>query len=128
MAAIALAVRDQIEAFKPHVSVIQALRDPGMKVRHFEELNNQTGIQMSLTPTLTLKNLLLLGVMEFEETVKTVADAAAKEFSIESALKRMMAEWKTIRMDVFPYKNTGEQTIALFYFSQYWRKLTNVTV
>lgn len=118
MAVVALAVRDQIEAFKPYIGVIQALRDPGMKTRHFEELNNQTGIQMALTPSLTLKNLLLLGVMEFEETVRTIGDAAAKEYSIESMLDKMMAEWKTITMDVIPYKNTGTISFSCSLFFQ----------
>jgi len=107
IAAIALTIRDQIEAFKPYISMIQALRHPGMKTRHFEELNKQIGIQMELTPTLTFKSLLFLGVMKYEDIVKTVADAAAKEYLIENALDKMITEWQTIMMDILPYKNTG---------------------
>ncbi|KAM0726282.1 Dynein axonemal heavy chain 1 [Formica fusca] len=107
IAAIALTIRSQIEAFKPYIGMIQALRDPGMKTRHFEELTKEIGIQMELTPTLTFKTLVFLGVMKFEDTVKTVADAAAKEYLIEGALDKMMIEWETITMDVLPYKNTG---------------------
>lgn len=107
MAAIALTIRDQIEAFKPYVGMIQTLRHPGMKNRHFEKLTKETGIQMALTPTLTFKNLLILDIMKHEETLKTVADAAAKEFLIETALDKIITDWKTITMDVLPYKNTG---------------------
>lgn len=109
IAAIALTIRDQIEAFKPYIGIIQALRDPGMKTRHFEELTKQIGIQMELTPTLTFKSLLFFGVMKYEDTVKTVAEAAAKEYLIESAMDKMITEWKTITMDILPYKNTGTQ-------------------
>lgn len=107
IAVIALSIRDQIEAFKPYISMIQALRDPGMKIRHFEELNKQTGIQMELTPTLTFKSLLFLGIMKYEDIVKTVADAAAKEYLIENALNKMISEWQTIMIDILPYKNIG---------------------
>ncbi|KAG7197921.1 hypothetical protein KM043_016158 [Ampulex compressa] len=107
VAAIALTIRNQIETFKPHASMIQALRNPGMKARHFDELSAQTGIQMTLTPSLTFKNLVVLGIMQFEDAIKTVAEAAAKEYSIEGTLNKMISEWETITMDVLPYKNTG---------------------
>lgn len=94
--------------------MIQALRDPGMKDRHFKELREHTGIQMALTPTLTFKNLVVLGVINFEETIKAVTDAAAKEYSIEDVLNKMIAEWKIITMDVIPYKTTGMQNHWFF--------------
>lgn len=61
-----------------------------MKNRHFEKLTKETSIQIALTPTLTFKNLLVLDVMKHEETLKTVADAAAKEFLIETALDKII--------------------------------------
>lgn len=112
MIAIAVTIKDQIEAFKPYIGVIQALRCPGIKNRHFEELNKKTGIQMALTPTLSFKTLLVLNIMKHKETVKTVADTAAKEFLIESTLDKMMTDWKTITMDILPYKDTGAQNIS----------------
>lgn len=87
--------------------MIQALRNPGMKTRHFEELTKETGIQMELTPTLTFKSLVFLDVMKYEDIVKAVAEAAAKEYLIEGVLDKMMTEWETITMDILPYKNTG---------------------
>ncbi|XP_032680816.1 dynein heavy chain 1, axonemal [Odontomachus brunneus] len=73
---VALTMKNQIEAFKLYIGVIQALREPKMKAHHFEELLKKTGVQMTLTPTLTLKHLLILGVMEFEDIVMAVANAA----------------------------------------------------
>lgn len=116
MAAIAHTVRDQIEAFKPCVGVMQALRNPGMRPRHFEKLIKQTGIQITLTPDLTFKSLLVLDVMKYEEIVKSVTDVAAKEYLIESTLLTMMAKWRTIKMDVFPYKNTGMREPSFFVY------------
>ncbi|KAG5345241.1 DYH1 protein, partial [Acromyrmex charruanus] len=105
MIAIAVTIMDQIEAFKPYISVIQALRCPGMKNRHFEELNKKIGIQIALMPTLSFKNLLGLNIMKHKETVKTIADTAAKEFLIESTLDKMITDWKTITIVVLPYKD-----------------------
>ncbi|XP_035733901.1 dynein heavy chain 1, axonemal-like [Vespa mandarinia] len=105
--AVAENIRDQIEDFKPHIGMIQSLRNPGMKPRHFDELSVITGIQMALTPTLTFKELILLGIMEYEEVVMKVADEAEKEYSIEGILDKMINAWDTITMDVIAYKNTG---------------------
>jgi len=88
--------------------MIEALRDPGMKDRHFEELSAETGIHIVLTPTLTFKNLIILGIMNFEETVKTIAEGAAKEYSIEAVLQKIISHWKTVTMDIIPYKATGK--------------------
>lgn len=87
IAAIALVVKKQIDAFEPCVGVMKVLRDPGMKTRHFEEFSAQTSLSIALTPTLTFKNLLVQGIMNYEEIVKSVASAAAKEYSIERALR-----------------------------------------
>lgn len=112
MQAIAIAIRQQIDEFKPYISLIQALRDPGMKDRHFEQLSAQTGIQMALKPSITFKSLLMLGIEEFEELVKTVADTAAKEYATERTLNKMIEEWETIVMEILAYKTTGRY----FYF------------
>ncbi|XP_011146850.2 dynein heavy chain 1, axonemal-like, partial [Harpegnathos saltator] len=79
VAAVAHIVMDQIETFKPYIGVILALREPTMKTHHFEELLKKTGIQMALTTTLTFKNLLTLGIMEFEDIVKTVANVTRRD-------------------------------------------------
>ncbi|XP_018339413.1 PREDICTED: dynein heavy chain 1, axonemal-like isoform X2 [Trachymyrmex septentrionalis] len=111
MFAIAITIKDQIEVFKPYISVIQALRCPGMKNRHFKELNKKIGIEF--TPTLSFKNLLDFNIMEHKETVKTVADTAAKEFLIENILDKIMTDWKTIRMNVLPYKDTDKYIVKI---------------
>ncbi|XP_060831781.1 dynein axonemal heavy chain 1-like [Bombus pascuorum] len=111
--AIAIAIRQQMDEFKPYVSLIQALRDPGMKDRHFEQLSAQTGIQMALKPSITFKSLLMLGIEEFEELVKTVADTAAKEYATERTLNKMIEEWETIVMEILAYKTTGTYIIKV---------------
>lgn len=62
---------------------------------------------MALTPSMTFKTLLFLGIQEFEELVKTVADTAAKEYATERTLNKMIVEWETIVMEILPYKTTG---------------------
>ncbi|KYN02640.1 Dynein heavy chain 1, axonemal [Cyphomyrmex costatus] len=51
--------------------------------------------------------------MKHKETVKIVADTAAREFLIESALDKMITDWKTITMDVLPYKDTDKYIMKI---------------
>lgn len=105
---IANEIREQIDAFRPYVNLIQALRNPGMHARHFIELSDRIGIQISMTPTLTLKNCIVLGIMEFEEIVIKISEGAAKEHSIEESLDKMYSEWQNITMEFIPHKTSGE--------------------
>ena len=40
---VATDVKSQIEAFKPYVPLIQGLRNPGMRQRHWEQLSQDLG-------------------------------------------------------------------------------------
>lgn len=102
-----------------------------MKDRHFEQLSAQTGIQMALKPAITFKSLLILGIQEFEELVKIVADIAAKEYATERTLNKMIEEWEMIVLELLPYKTTGkcfffyyicsiDQKLYLYFILQYF--------
>lgn len=40
---VAIEVRTQIEEFKPLIPLIQSLRNPGMRQRHWDEFGQETG-------------------------------------------------------------------------------------
>ena len=96
------------------MGVIQALRSSGVKPRHYEELSQRTGFQMVLTPSLTFKELIRLGIMDFEDIVKETAESASKEYAIEGALLKMKTEWESMKMEVMPYKATGKPITSSF--------------
>ncbi|XP_044001574.1 dynein axonemal heavy chain 1-like [Aphidius gifuensis] len=97
---------NEIDKFKPHMSLLKSLRHHGIKAKHFEDLSTRTGIEISFTRALTLEGLLTLGIMDFKDDISDVSDIAQKEYTIESTLKKMMQEWQEIKMDVIDYKNT----------------------
>ncbi|XP_011297154.1 dynein heavy chain 1, axonemal-like [Fopius arisanus] len=107
MLSVAVDIGWKIESFKPYVGLVKSLRNPGLEAKHLEEINSRTGIKVVLTPPSNLKGLLDLGIMDFKDTIAEVSDKATQEYTIGSALDKMIAEWASVKMDILIYKETG---------------------
>lgn len=80
---VASIIHSKIEDFHPSIHLIQGLRNPGMKNRHWEILSER--IQMKVRPTanLTLTHCLELGLQKHVDDITHVAEVAGKEYAIE---------------------------------------------
>lgn len=67
------------------------------------------GIKLEWTTALTFNNCLEMGLEKFADVIIQIADDATKEFSIEHTLNKMKAEWENNRMELTPYKQTGNE-------------------
>lgn len=85
---MAALVRSRIEDFLPCVPVIQGLRNPGMKSRHWEMLSERTQIKVMAKANLTFARCLELGLHNYVDDIATVAEIAGKEFTIEQVSKQ----------------------------------------
>ncbi|KAG8290065.1 hypothetical protein J6590_091041 [Homalodisca vitripennis] len=112
---IARQVKEDIEKFKPYIPMILAVRNPGMRQRHWDDLYEKTGVKIQMTPVLTFSRCLDLGLEEHAEVAVRLSEEAAKEYVIEQALDKMEAEWDVVNMEVSPYKNTGQMTPVVFF-------------
>uniref|UniRef100_A0A2K6RAQ5 Dynein axonemal heavy chain 1 n=1 Tax=Rhinopithecus roxellana TaxID=61622 RepID=A0A2K6RAQ5_RHIRO len=103
---VALDIRARIEEFKPYIPLIQGLRNPGMRNRHWETLSNQININVRPKANLTFARCLEMNLQDHIESISKVAEVAGKEYAIEQALDKMEKEWSTIMFNVLPYKAT----------------------
>ncbi|XP_072136794.1 dynein axonemal heavy chain 1 isoform X1 [Mobula birostris] len=104
---VAVKIRSMIEEFKPYIPLIQALRTPGMRNRHWELLSEQIQTPIKPKANLTFARCLDMNLQDHIEAIAKVAEVAGKEYAIEQALDKMEAEWENILFDVMPYKETG---------------------
>ncbi|XP_058497468.1 dynein axonemal heavy chain 1 [Solea solea] len=104
---VANTICSKIEDFRPHVPLLQGLRNPGMRSRHWEMLSERIKMTVKLKANLTFSRCLELGLQSHVEDITHVAEVAAKEYSIEQALEKMEQDWATVVFDVVPYKETG---------------------
>jgi dynein heavy chain, axonemal len=107
-AQIATEMRDEVDTFKPRVPIITALRNPGMRDRHWNELSQSTGTEFPKDKTfVTLQQLVDLGLVKSMPEVEKIAEKAGKEYSIESALNKMAKAWENVMLIIEPYRETG---------------------
>ncbi|MBZ3886078.1 Dynein heavy chain 1, axonemal [Sciurus carolinensis] len=103
---VALDIRARIEEFKPYIPLIQGLRNPGMRNRHWDVLSNEININVRPKANLTFSRCLEMNLQDHIESISKVAEVAGKEYAIEQALDKMEKEWSTILFNVLPYKET----------------------
>ncbi|XP_077133083.1 dynein axonemal heavy chain 1 isoform X2 [Ranitomeya variabilis] len=104
---VAQDIKGRIEEFKPYIPLIQGLRNPGMRNRHWEILSEQIKINIKPKSNLTFTRCLEMKLQDHIESIAKVAEIAGKEFSIEQALDKMEGEWSSVFFNILPYKETG---------------------
>ncbi|KAJ3073482.1 Dynein heavy chain 1, axonemal [Podochytrium sp. JEL0797] len=104
---VATQVKDEMDEFKPNLPLIQALRNPGMRDRHWDRLSEELNMKIRPDNAFTLNDALKMGLLEKVDLITKVCDVAGKEYSIEAALDKMDNEWKSIALEILPYKETG---------------------
>jgi len=108
---VAVQIKNEIEDFKPNIPLIQALRNPGMRNRHWEMLTEELKLPVRPKKDLTFKKCLEMGFDKHIDKIAKVGEIAGKEYTIEQALDKMENEWKPIKFEVLPYKQTGTYII-----------------
>ncbi|KAL4464296.1 hypothetical protein ABPG72_011341 [Tetrahymena utriculariae] len=101
---IAQAVKSQVDAFRPQVPLMVALRKNGMKERHWKQVSDKVGFKVEPTEDFTFTKLIDMGLLTHLQFCEEVGERASKEFSIESSLKEMKAKWEEIKFDLKSWK------------------------
>jgi len=106
-------IRIEIEEFKQYTPLISAMRSPGMRDRHWEKLSADIGIDVQPTEEYTLESILKMGLMKHLDAIVKVSDVAGKEYSIETTLDKMQAEWANQMLLVLEYRETGTYIVKI---------------
>ncbi|XP_063895398.1 dynein axonemal heavy chain 1 [Helicoverpa armigera] len=105
--AVAVTIRDNIDEFRPLIPIIQAVRNPGMKERHWNEFMEKAGITVTMNEKQTFQMCLKQGVAAHGQLIADIGELASKEYVIEQSLDKMQAEWANKALEMNAYKNTG---------------------
>ena len=105
-------IKRQIDEFKPVMPVVTALRNPGLKDRHWSIMSKELGTDLIPGENLNrLEDVYTLGLMDKEESITKVCESAGKEYAIEAALDKMMKDWAPMKFEIMPYRETGSYVL-----------------
>lgn len=80
---VATTVRKEYEKFKPYLPLINDLRNPALKNRHWQKLLVLMGCENEEPGALKINDLLNKGVMDLREQIRDISEIASKELSFE---------------------------------------------
>jgi len=108
---VASEMKAKISEFKAHLPIITWLRNPGLRQRHWDKISSilAPGRGSFLTPDLdlTLSQILALDIQAHKSEIEEISATASKEYQLELQLDKMNKEWRTVMLDIEPYKSTG---------------------
>ena len=107
---VLMVLRDRLEEMKQHLPLVAALRLPGMKDRHWDQVGEVVG-QAIRPDTTTLKLMLDMNIEAFLPQIQAISDVAEKEYKFEYQLEKMRGEWRDLAFDLSPYKDTGTYVV-----------------
>jgi dynein heavy chain len=111
---IAKTVQKRIHEFKPNVPLIVSLRNPGLRERHWKEISKATGMELIVGKTINaLTDVFEFKLIEHLDQINKESEVAAKEYTIEKALKDMKEAWEDVKFEIRSYKNTGTSVMKI---------------
>ena len=98
----------KIQSFQELLPLVVALRNPGLKDRHWAKLSEDLGFAVNgKDPNFTLQKALKLDLVTHIETVEKVSESASKEYSLERTLDKMQKDWTGVVFDRKAWRDTG---------------------
>lgn len=93
----------QVGEFKPFVPLIAALRQDGMRDRHWDQISSTLDLDVHPSDQFTLTSAIEMGLLDHLDSIQEVSELASKEFGIEVALGKMQDEWQSLELSVLTF-------------------------
>lgn len=105
-------IKTIVDEFKLNMPIIQTLGNPGMKLRHWEQISEMVGFPIVVSADLTLEKIIEFGLEDYLGRFEKISESATKENGLELAMSNMVVEWQGIEFIVNEYRDTGTYILA----------------
>lgn len=100
------AMKTELDRFRETVPLIQDLRNPALRSRHWAALQERVGMEFDQkSASFTLNKVVKLGLNAHAEFIGELSANANKELAIEIALNDLEKRWADVELDVGAYKD-----------------------
>ncbi|XP_033099985.1 dynein heavy chain 6, axonemal-like [Anneissia japonica] len=101
-------LKAKVEDMREKLPVITNLRNPALKQRHWDTIENILDHKFTSDEVLNLGLLTQLDAFQFTEALEEVSGQASSEASLESLLKKVEDAWKTTEFIVLPHRDSKD--------------------
>ncbi|KAM6202366.1 dynein axonemal heavy chain 6 [Rhynchocyon petersi] len=102
-------LKQKVEKIKEKLPVINDLRNPTLKPRHWVAIEQTVdAILMDLETPLTLEKLSELHVFDFGQEIQDISGQASGEAALETILKKVEDSWKTTEFVILPHRDSKD--------------------
>ncbi|KAB0395009.1 hypothetical protein E2I00_015941, partial [Balaenoptera physalus] len=90
-----------------YIPTVSILCNPGMRTRHWKQLSEIVGYDLTPDSGTTMRKVLKLNLTPYLEKFEIISAGASKEFSLEKSMHTMMGTWDDIAFHISLYRDTG---------------------
>ena len=110
---VVMRTREEIEAFRKYVPLLNEVANPALQPRHWEKIFAvfEKGAYDPEKPP-TASDLLEWGALDRLEQLENIGANASKEYSLAQTLKKMTKEWEGQEFRCIPYKDSGTYVLG----------------
>ncbi|XP_075883238.1 dynein axonemal heavy chain 12 isoform X2 [Nelusetta ayraudi] len=103
-------VMEQVKDFKEHIPVVTILCNPGISTRHWGQMSDIVGYDLTPDSGTTLRKVLKQNLTSYLDQFESISVAASKEFSLEKAMRTMFESWDDI---TFHHQSYRESDVSI---------------
>ncbi|KAL3884515.1 hypothetical protein ACJMK2_024650, partial [Sinanodonta woodiana] len=101
-------LKDKVELIRERMPVITDLRNPTLKQRHWDVIENILEYKFTPEEPLTLGKLIEINAFKYSESLQEISGRASSEASLEGILKKVEDSWKVTEFVVLPHKDSKD--------------------
>ncbi|KAI9224248.1 dynein heavy chain and region D6 of dynein motor-domain-containing protein [Blastocladiella britannica] len=101
-------LKAMVEQYRGMFTTIVDLRNPALKPRHWDKIQETIGKQLARDDTLTLAVLRDANVFKFREEIANISAQAASEAALEEMLQKIIRLWADTDFIVLPYRDNKD--------------------
>lgn len=100
------------ELITDNIPLMLLVCNPGMRERHWADIERLTGLSIPKDDTISISMLLETGLQQYCKEIEETCVSANKEYSLQIALDKMENEWKEMIFDTKEYRTTGTRILC----------------
>ncbi|ORZ39411.1 dynein heavy chain and region D6 of dynein motor-domain-containing protein [Catenaria anguillulae PL171] len=101
-------LKGMVETWRGMFSTIVDLRNPALKSRHWDKIQETIAKQIARDESLTLLVLREANVFKFKEEIAQISAQAASEAALEEMLQKIVRTWADTDFIVLPYRDNKD--------------------